>query len=361
MLAGSAGRIEQLDYFYYTALTVSALYEAAGTDQQQAWRELLAAHQEQLREWAENYPPTFADKHALVSAEIARLEGRDADAMRLYEQAIRSAREHGFVQNEGVAYEVAARFYAARGVESIADAYIRNARDCYLRWGADGKVRQLDRLYPHLAGPEGRRSAAAIGSAVQQLDVASVVKASQALSSEIALPKLIERLMKIAIENAGADRGLLILPSGDEYLIQAEARTTGDQIEVTMRQEPITGINCPESLVRYVIRTHESVILDDASKSQLVLCGRLSARPTNEVDALPSAHQATAIDRDSPPRKCSDDVRIHAGSDRGLGTAGGASRDLAGEHAPVQRSSGTGGEGPTACRLQYHRDMHFRF
>ncbi|MDR3487857.1 MAG: ATP-binding protein, partial [Bradyrhizobium sp.] len=144
-----------------------------------------------------------------------------------------------------------------------------NAKDCYLRWGADGNVRQLDRLYPHLAVTEGRHSAAAIGSAVQQLDVASVVKASQALSSAIALPKLIEQLMKIAIENAGADRGLLILPSGDEYLIQAEARAAGGQIEVTMRQEPITGVACPESLVRYVIRTQESVILDDASKPNL--------------------------------------------------------------------------------------------
>jgi PAS domain S-box-containing protein len=80
---------------------------------------------------------------------------------------------------------------------------------------------------------------------------------------------LIERLMTIAIENAGADRGLLILPSGDEYRIQAEARATGDQIEVTMRQEPITRIACPESVVRYVIRTKESVILDDASKPNL--------------------------------------------------------------------------------------------
>ena len=91
-----------------------------------------------------------------MSAEIARLEGRDADAMRLYEQAIRSAREHGFVQNEGVAHEVAAGFYAARGFETIASAYLRNARYCYLRWGADGKVRQLDQLYPHLAAAEGQ-------------------------------------------------------------------------------------------------------------------------------------------------------------------------------------------------------------
>ena len=155
------------------------------------------------------------------------------------------------------------------GLETAGHAHLRNARNCYLRWGAQGKVRQLDRLYPHLAAPEGQHPAAIVGSAVQHLDVASVIKASQALSSEIVLPKLIERLMTIAIENAGADRGLLILPSGDEYLIQAEARATGDQIEVTMRQEPITRIACPESLVRYVIRTRESVILDDASKPNL--------------------------------------------------------------------------------------------
>ena len=146
----SAGQIQLLDYFYYTALTVAALYENASADEQTSWRELLAAHREQLREWADNYPPTFGDKHALVSAEIARLEGRDADAMRLYEQAIRSAREHGFVQNEGLAHEVAARFYAARGFETIAHAYLRNARHCYLRWGAAGKVRQLEQLHPHL-------------------------------------------------------------------------------------------------------------------------------------------------------------------------------------------------------------------
>jgi PAS domain S-box-containing protein len=95
------------------------------------------------------------------------------------------------------------------------------------------------------------------------------VKASQALASEIELPELINRLMTIAIESAGADRSFLILPAGDEYLIQAEARAVGGQIEVAMRQESITAVTCPESLVRYVIRTRERVILDDASKPNL--------------------------------------------------------------------------------------------
>jgi PAS domain S-box-containing protein len=147
--------------------------------------------------------------------------------------------------------------------------YLLNARDGYLRWGAAGKVRQLDRLYPHLAAPEGNLPAATTGSQVQQLDVASVVKASQAVSSEIVLPKLIERLMTIALENAGADRGLLIVPAEDDHLIQAEARATGDQVEVVLCEKSITGSTCPESLVRYVIRTHESVILDDASRPNL--------------------------------------------------------------------------------------------
>src|SRR6202035_5724602 len=128
--------------------------------------------------------------------------------------------------------------------------YLLNARDGYLRWGAAGKVRQLDRLYPHLAAPEGHRPATTFGSSVQQLDVASVVKASQAVSSEIVLPRLIERLMTIALENAGADRGLLILPAEHDYLVQAEARATGDKVEVVLCPKQIGGTTCPESLIR---------------------------------------------------------------------------------------------------------------
>jgi PAS domain S-box-containing protein len=260
---------EVAEFHYYSALARAGAFDSATEGSRQQHFKALADHHRQLAIWAENCPENFENRAALVGAEIARIEGRDLDSMRLYEQAIRSARDHGFVQNEGVAYEVAARFYAARGSETSANAHLRHARHCYLRWGADGKVQQLDRLYPHLAALEGQRPAAIIGSPVQHLDVASVVKASQALSSEIVLPKLIEQLMKIAVENAGADRGLLILPSADEYLIQAEARATSDLVEVTMRQQPLTGITCPESLVRYVIRTRESVILDDASKPNL--------------------------------------------------------------------------------------------
>ena len=114
---------------------------------------------------------------------------------------------------------------------------------------------ELHRLHPRLAALEAQAPAANIGSSVRQLDAATVVKASQAVSSEIVLSKLIERLMTIMLENAGADRGLLILPAEDDHLIQAEAKAAGDQIEVVLCRKSIAGGGCPESIVRYVIRT----------------------------------------------------------------------------------------------------------
>jgi PAS domain S-box-containing protein len=296
LLWTSVAQIQQLDYFYYAALTVAACYENASADQQQGWRELLTLHREQLREWAENYPPTFADKHALVLAEIARLEGRDLEAMRHYEQAILLAREQGFVQNEGLAYEVAARFYSARGLETIAHAYLRNARNCYDRWGALGKVKQLDDLYPQLHEERVPTSITTIGTSVKQLDVETIVKASQALSSEIVLPELIEKLMRIVVEHAGAERGLLILLSGDEPRIAAEAATGHTRAEVTVREEDITPSALPLSVLHYVIRTRGRVVLDDASVGTLYSDDRYVRRKhARSVLCLPILNQAKLI------------------------------------------------------------------
>ena len=265
ILSASFGLLPWFDYFYYTALTVAALYENASANEQAGWRELLTAHREQLREWADNNPPTFGDKHALVSAEIARLEKRDADALQLYEQAIHLAREHGFVQNEGLAHELAAQYYLAHGLETAGYAHLRNARNCYDRWGAHGKVKQFDHLYPHLK--EERSTPGTTNTIVapnELLDLATVIKVSQAASGEILLEKLIDKLMRSAVELAGAERGLLILPRDVELQIEAEAVTSGDVVSVNPRGASTVAAELPESLVRYVMRTQENVILDDA-------------------------------------------------------------------------------------------------
>ena len=297
LLWASAVWIQLLDYFYYAALTVAALYENATADEQTGWREVLAVHQEQLREWAESYPPTFGDKHALVLAEIARLEGRDADAMRLYEQAIRSARDNGFVQNAALARELAARFYAARGVEEIAHVYLLGARNCYLQWGAHGKVKQLDERYPHLQEEKAPTSAAAtIGAPVAHLDVESVVKASQAVSGEIVLENLIKTLMVIAVEHAGAERGLLILPRGDQLWVEAEAITGRKAVEVNLRSALVAPAELPLSLLQYVVRTEEPVISDDASREKPFSADEyVASRHIRSVLGLPLIKQAKLV------------------------------------------------------------------
>jgi predicted ATPase len=262
LLWTAAAQIQLVDYYLYAALTVAALYERASDDEQDRWRDLLTAHREQLREWAETYPPTFADKYALVSAEIARLEGRGVDAIRLYEQAIVSARESGFVQIEGLAHELAAGWYAAQAATTSVHAHRKAARSCYLRWGALGKVRQLDQRYPELSEePPSLALAATIDAPVEQLDVGAVIKASQAVSGEIELGKVIEKLMRIATEHAGANRGLLILFASDESRISAEATTRHGTVDVTLRRAAVTPAELPESVLQYVIRTRENVIL----------------------------------------------------------------------------------------------------
>ena len=297
LLWASAVWIQLLDYFYYSALTVAALYENASAREQQEWRELLTVHREQLCEWAENYPPTFADKHALVSAEIARLEGRDAEAMRLYEQAFRFAHDQGFVQNEALAREIAARFYAARGVEEVAHFYLRVARRCYLQWGAHGKVKQLDERNPHLQEEIAATSGAAtIGAPVAQLDVETVVKASQAVSGEIVLENLIKTLMVTAVEHAGAERGLLILPRGDQLWVEAEATTGLKTVEVDLRQALVTPSELPLSILQYVIRTQDPVISEDASREKLFSADEyVASRHVRSVLCLPLTKQAKLV------------------------------------------------------------------
>src|SRR5246127_3727363 len=152
----------------------------------------------------------------------------------------RSACENGFVQNEGIANELAARFYLKRGFDKIAHVYLRDARSCYLRWGALGKVKQLDQCYPRQEGPSSQEASTAIGRPLDQLDLVTVVKASQAVSGEILLGKLIETLMVIAVEHAGAERGLLFLPHEHEHRIAAGATTTEDSVRGTLGQAFVT-------------------------------------------------------------------------------------------------------------------------
>ena len=297
LLWTSPSFFEVAEYRFYAALARAAYCNATSADQCRAHLEALAAHHQQLKIWAHHCPENFENRTALVGAEIARLVGRDFDAERLYEEAIRLSRENAFIQNEALANELAARFYAARGFETIAQAYLRNARYCYLRWGADGKVRQLDQSYPHLREElSPQHPTGTIGTPIEHLDLTTVVKVSQAVSGEIVLEKLIDTLMRTALEHAGAQRGLLIVPHGGAQQLEAEATTGRDTITVRIRRASVSATELPEAVLHYVVRTQQSVLLDDASAQNAFSADEyLRCNRVRSILCLPLIKQATLI------------------------------------------------------------------
>ena len=258
--------IEEAEYDFYAALARAVACDRAPAEEREPHLRALATHYERITLWTENCPENFGNRKALIGAEIARLEQRHLDAQHLYEDAVRLAREYGFIQNQAFACERAGAFYADRGLDTSANAYLRQARECYERWGALGKVRMLDTRYPQITTRDMAGSPAnTVDKPLSQLDVEIVDKASQTLSSEMALPVLLDKLVRLAVEHAGAERGLLVLLHDGEPHVEAEATTGRGGVEVALRRVRVTPSHLPQSALQYVLRTHERLILDDAS------------------------------------------------------------------------------------------------
>jgi PAS domain S-box-containing protein len=249
------------DCRFYLALAQAALCESASADERKQHLEAVSSHCSQLEAWARYCPANFENRAALVRAEIARIENRVLDAERLYEKAIASARENGFVQNEAVAYEVAAAFYLQRGYEKFGRTYLTEAAACYARWGALGKVKQLERLHPWLA-QVGERQPVALAA---RLDAVSLAKAQQAISREMKIDKLLNEVMHIVIENAGAQKGFLLLKKDGAWQIVAAGGVDAAEVNIPLPVGIDQSDQVALSVVRFVARTKESVVLDDAA------------------------------------------------------------------------------------------------
>lgn len=244
-------------------------------------------------------------KYYLVEAEKARVLGQWFEAEELYEQAIQEARDNGYLQEEALAYELAAKFYLARGREKFAQTYMKEAHCCYEYWGATAKVKDLETRYPQFFPQSlGRvhlpsRTAEPLSNcSLIAFDLATVMKASQAISSEIELDQLLRFLMKILIENAGAQAGFLILENSGEWLIEASGELSDDEnIHVTQLLRSISTENhLPESIVQYVIRTHEFVILNDATREgNFIHDPYIQHNQTQSIFCLPLLNQGKLV------------------------------------------------------------------
>ncbi|MGK7926811.1 MAG: AAA family ATPase [Spirulina sp.] len=255
---------------FYDSLSHLAVYPKIGPDEQKQYLKQVAANQKRMKFWAENAPANFQHKYDLVVAETARVLGKNARAREYYDRAIEGAKKYGYLQEEAIAYERGAEFYFAIGREEIGQLYMKNAHYTYQRWGADAKVKDLEAEYPELFRSSPSRTIASLSnnnistSTTELLDLATVLKLTNALSSEIVLDKLLATLMNILVENAGAERGILILPRGEDLWVEATQETDSENVSIlqSLPIEEFTRLST--QIVLYVARMHETIVLNDA-------------------------------------------------------------------------------------------------
>jgi diguanylate cyclase (GGDEF)-like protein len=216
-----------------------------------------------MKYWAKNAPMNYQHKYELVEAEKAKVLGQTLAAMEYYDLAIAGAHKNGYIQEEALAYELAAKFYLGLGRQEIARAYMTKAHYGYICWGAIAKAKDLESKYPHIiifSKLEQNRTNSEV------LDSTTIIKAFQAIASEIILEQLLKKIMTIAIENAGAQTGFLVLKQQEQLFIEAYSAINNSEVVLCQSVLTETSELLPNSLINYVVRTKEDVILKDASR-----------------------------------------------------------------------------------------------
>lgn len=272
------GQFAVAGHNFYYSLILTALYPSATpARQKQYWQQLLA-NQQQMQIWADNAPENFRQMYLLVAAEMARISGDRLEAMELYDRAIAEAREQEFIQNEALAAELAAKFWLSLGKEEFAKLYMSKAYSGYRLWGAKRKMSDLQTLYPLLIVKSSATSSMAATLIMSNtgdtqsmpggtaLDLATVMKASQAISGEIVLAELLNKLREIMLENAGAQYGALIVNRDGKLIIENAGNINYADAELSTPVE--NSDQLPVSVLNYVARTSEKVVLNNARGSE---------------------------------------------------------------------------------------------
>ncbi|MEZ2238742.1 AAA family ATPase [Microcoleus sp.] len=265
----------------YYSLALLALYPTAESEKQQQYLMQVVANQEKMQKWAHHAPMNYQHKYDLVEAETARILGKNWVATEYYDRAIEGAKEQGYLQEEALANELAAEFYYSCNKDKIALVYLTEAYYGYIRWGAIAKVKDLEARYPQLVAqtlnqPPKSSNVSAIATTTttnsslgNALDVGTFIKASQAITSEIVLDKLLASLITILLENAAAQKAVLMLFKGDRLLIEATCTAEKQQATVLQSLPVENSLDLPTSAVNYVARTHQNLVLHDATSETL--------------------------------------------------------------------------------------------
>jgi predicted ATPase/signal transduction histidine kinase len=285
-LQGATGSFPVPILYFYDSLARLAVLDEVDQSEQKYLLKEVKSNQNKMKKWAYHAPMNYQHKYDLVEAEKTRILGQNGAAIELYDRAIIGAKDNGYIQEEALANELVAKFYLANGKEKIAQPYLTDAYYGYARWGAKAKVRDLEARYPQLIAKTTSREASGFRIPEETLsstktttstmiedsrvlDLATVMKASLALSEEIVFDKLLSKLMKVIIEHAGAQKGFLIVEKSGRLLIEAARAIESEEVMVLHSIPVENNHNIPAAIINYVERTQETLVLNDAAKESI--------------------------------------------------------------------------------------------
>lgn len=266
VIFGVRGMIWDAWLCFYHALALAAVSDTLNPDQKIAALEKIESLKNRMRLWADNAPQNFAQQYNLIQAEVARLSGNPDAAANHYEHAIELARDNEFINIEALACQLAGKFWMQRGRQSIAVAYLRDSAGRYRQWGAHGITAQLNDTYPDLIVPHESQISSVSESSPDSLDIEAILKASQAISGEMIMDQLFERLMQIVLEDAGAERGLLLCPDGDGWRVDATGAVEDGDVSLNISLADSSSQIWSSGVINYVNHTREYLLSGDAQK-----------------------------------------------------------------------------------------------
>jgi predicted ATPase/signal transduction histidine kinase len=298
LLPFAAGFVTRAEHVFFYSLILTALYPCATAAERAQFDAQIKRHRGELRSWAELCPANREHMYLLVEAEAARIAGDPLRAMDFYDRAVTSARTHGFVHIEALAAELAARFWLAQQKPDFARLCLEKALHAYDIWGARGRIADLRQAFGLQAARAAAESATAasttLGASAERsdpLDFATLLKASQAISGEIVLDRLLGSLIGIIVENAGAESGALILDSGGRYTVRC-VKAAGSRAAAVTSVPLERCDSLSHGIVNYVIRTREHVVLaDPALRGQFRNDRYVRGQRPKSVLCAPIAHK----------------------------------------------------------------------
>lgn len=274
LLEAVLAKFEIPNHHFYESLTMLALYERASTSDRARYRRRIRKNARQMKKWAKDAPENYLHKYHIIQSEIARIKGKDKDAALLYEKSIHGARENNFIHEEAIALELAGKFYIQRKADNLAEYYMKSSYNAYREWGAQAKLRAMEQKYPNYVsavhGISGinnlsTSTSSSLGrTSSMQLDLSTVLKASASISREIVLKNLLKNLLGIVMENAGADRAMLLIAEDDKFFVEAISEDSGKSAQILQHINYLGSGLLSEQVISFVTQSGKNAVVQDA-------------------------------------------------------------------------------------------------